>query len=344
MKKVLNVAATLSVTLAGVLFFSSPGFAQMNAGQPRCSSDRDCQSPGMRGFCQNPGQPSAGCVYQEAAKVKVTIIKPKECAVCSTDDVIKGLKTVFPGLEEETIDLSDPRSQKLISDLKIEVLPAYVLSKNIEQDMNFQRFSQAVDLINGQYYVKPSVAGASYFLGRDKKPGKVDLFILLTQKEAMHALKISKELIDSRKEKMSFQLHFIGVQDPETNAFSNPVGLREINEDKMYLCVEKNYPAKTWDYLFCRAPDVESPFWEDCMAKNEIDSAKIKECVKGEEANQLFKEKIKLAGELQMPFAPIFLLDNVEVFSATDKTSSSEINVILEAKSALSAQAKKSQP
>lgn len=344
MKNSLKYFLVLSAVIAGILSFSVQGFAQTNAGQPRCSSDRDCQSPGMRGFCQNPGQLNASCVFQEVPKIKVTIIKPKECSVCSTDDVLKGLKMIFPGLEEETIDLQNPRSQKLIADLKIEILPAYILSKDIEMDANFPRFSQAVDLIGGQYYVKPSVAGASYFLGRELKPGKVDLFILLTQKVSSHTLQVVKELIDRRKEKMTFQLNFIGALDPETNELSNPMGMREINEDKMYLCVEKNYPAKAWEYLTCRVSNIDSPFWEECMALIGADSAKIKECVKGDESKELFNERIKLAEELRMPYAPIFLLDNTEIFSATDKTSSAEINVILESKSALYKQTKKNQP
>src|SRR3989338_2800879 len=134
--------------------------------EPRCHSNKDCQKPGMRGICQNPGEETASCIFEEIAKIDFFVIVPKDCRTCNTAYVVDGLKAVFPGLETVYLDSDNPRAVKMIKDLHVEMLPAYVLSKEVEKDSNFARFSALVDRIKDQYYVKPSSGGVSYFLGR----------------------------------------------------------------------------------------------------------------------------------------------------------------------------------
>ena len=322
----------LLIVLGGILCFINLTSAQNAEEKPRCNSDQDCQRPGMRGFCQNPGQKTASCIFEEVVKVYSMAIVPQGCRTCHVEEVVNELKTIFPGLIVEYLDVTDPRAVKLIKDMKIEMLPAYILSKQVEKDVNFLRFRQIADLINDQYYVKPSFAGVSYFVNRKADPGRLDLFLVLTQENALSVLRLAKELIDEKKDKIRFQLNFVGAHDPETGELLSPGGKREINEEKMYACVEQGYPQKTWDYLFCRTGSIDSLWWEDCLVKNDIDASKIKECVNNNNTDKLLKEKNQLSDGLKISYSPVFLLDNIEIFSITDKTNVGEIVRLIESK------------
>jgi len=320
-----------------VIFWGVLGFFDLLAAEeakekPRCASDKDCQKPGMRGVCQNPGQATASCIFQEVVTIDSIVIVPPGCRTCHAQDVANSLQGIFPGMNAKYLEANDPQAKKLIRDLKIEMLPAYIFSRQFEKDPNFLQFRGIADLVNDHYYLKPSFAGVSYFVDRKMERGKLNLFLLLTQKDALPVLKVAKELIDKKKDKIKFQINLVGRYDPETNVFLIPGGRREVNEERIYACVEQSHPQKVWDYLFCRLADIDSLWWEDCLRENAIPPQEIKECARGPEADQLIKEKIKLAEELRISAAPLFLLDNVEIFGATERSTSDEIIGIIDSK------------
>lgn len=298
---------------------------------PRCYSDKDCQRPGVRSACQNPGEKIASCIFQEAVNIKMTMITPKKCRTCKTDYVVGGLKSIFPGLEVQRLTADDPQVQKMIDEFKVEMLPAYVLSKQVEKDPNFSKFSQIADLIAGQYYLKPSFSGVSYFINRKPQPGQLDLFIALLHQDTPVALKVAKEIVDQKKDKLKFTLRLVGAKNPETNEIVSPGGIRETIEDKIYACVDASYPEKSRDYLTCRTDNIENLWWEDCLENNGMDVKKIKDCARGEEGNKLLAERIKFAEEMDITYGPLFLIDNVEIFGANKQTTSAQILSILDA-------------
>lgn len=305
---------------------------EMSSVVPRCYSNRDCWSPDMRGICQQPGGQFANCVFEEIVKIPMFTIVPKDCRTCRMEQVIENLKAIFPGLQIENLNTDDPFAKKLMKELGIDMLPAFVLSKQVEKDSNFAQFSQIAFPTDGEYYyLKPGVAGVSYFSGRKRLPGRLDLFMMLTQPGAFAIYDLANELIQEKDAKVQLSLHFIGLQDVETGAFQNPNGIREIEEDKLYCCIEKHYPKKAWDYLSCRTKNIQSLWWGDCLEEG-MDAGLITECAKGEESNQLLKEKIKLSEELQIFYSPLFLLENAEIFGITLQTTKEEILNLLDVK------------
>ena len=82
----------------------------------RCASDEQCQAPGLKGACQDPGKPTSKCVFLESSKIHLTVITPKTCRTCNTGYVLGSLKTIFPGLEIEPLR---PAMKRRINSLKI---------------------------------------------------------------------------------------------------------------------------------------------------------------------------------------------------------------------------------
>ena len=298
----------------------------------RCHSDQDCQSPGMIGTCHNPGKEDSACLFQEMIKVNGIVITPKKCRTCNTEYVVKTLQTLFAGLNIEHLDAQSERAKKLIEDLKIEILPAYILSKEVEKEPSFTRFGQMADLLGDQYYMRPAFTGVSYFLDRPLEPHRLDLFLVLTHKDANHLIGIVRELSEQRKDQLKLHIQLIGFKDPETGELTIPAGRREMAEDKLYVCIDEYYPKEAWNYLACRTKDIDSLWWDDCLVENKLDVNKIKQCAKSDEATKLLEKRTKLSEELRITYGPLFLLENIEVFGASPQTTAADIIRVMDLK------------
>jgi len=306
--------------------------AEGDAPKPRCVSDADCVLPGLQGTCVSPGTKTAQCLFQEINKVSVQVIVPEHCRICNVEPILNQLKALFPAIETESLSAHTPQAKKIIEEFKIQMLPAYLLSKDVEKEPAFHQLSPSVDLVSGRYYLKPQLTGVSYFLGRETKPGQLDLFLMLTDKNAAHLLEISKEIMEQSKEKIKVNVQLISKKNSESGEYFSPGGKREINEEILYACVNKYSPQKTWDYLSCRTKDIHSLFWQDCLVQNGINAGEIEKCVRDNKSREFLSEKVKLAGELNIFYSSLFLLENVEIFGAGPEITAQEILSVVESK------------
>ncbi|MDP2941039.1 MAG: hypothetical protein Q8N85_02130, partial [Candidatus Omnitrophota bacterium] len=95
---------------------------------PQCFSDDNCQKTGSLGACANPGKGDAQCRFKQADKVNLIVISSPACVACYPQPVTNYLKKIIPGLAIAYEDYPDSKqAEKLVSDLKIEALPAYLL-------------------------------------------------------------------------------------------------------------------------------------------------------------------------------------------------------------------------
>lgn len=230
----------------------------------------------------------------------------KECITCNSDETIKSLRSVFPGISVSELRYPDSAAAKLVKDLKINGLPAYLFGKEVEKEIAFDAFKANVELRGDYYLLKPEISGISYFTQREKIPGRIDLFFSLFQKSALELLERFKEFKPV--------LHFIGSEDKGN--FNVPAGAAEAEEDMRSLCVQKHYPEHFWDYTICRAGKISSTWWEDCLAG--VDTTLIKSCAQGKEGIALLKENLGLTQELKIYQGPDCLMDNLEIFSFKD--------------------------
>jgi 5'-nucleotidase len=282
---------------------------------PACYSDVNCKKEGLTGSCQNPGGPGASCLFIEPNQLRLIVIKAQDCVVCNTDLVIEQLKKQFPGLNPEFVDLK--RAQGLIKDLSIEVLPAYIIGGEIEKEINFENFKKNLELRNGLYLLKPEASGISYFIRRQVKKGNLDLFFSLFDKDSAALLAVLREF--------NPVLHFLVVEKDKD--FEAKGGRLEVEECLRGVCVQKYYPKEFWDYLACRAKNINSSWWEDCLIQ--ADAQKIRNCARGEEGRSLLKENIALNKEVQVSLGLSYLLDNHQIFSTRGVPSKEELRKII---------------
>ena len=276
---------------------------QMLSILPRCFSDNNCKKERAVGICKNPGSLSSRCEFSQAAKITLTIIVPRDCVTCRTDDITGYLKKYFPGLVISYLYYPEAKASKLLQDLDAQGLPVYLLGKEIEEDKGFSEARVNLEKKGDYYMLKPALSGVSYYLYRQKIKGRLDIFLSLYTKDAKDLLAMLKEY--------SPNVHFLIVEQGDNFDAAN--GSFETEEYLRSICVQKYYPQIFWDYISCRAENINSSWWEDCLGK--LDTGKIKACARCEEGKKLLRENIGLNKELQVMYGPTYLLNNQETFT-----------------------------
>ncbi|MFH1655361.1 MAG: hypothetical protein ABH954_01975 [Candidatus Omnitrophota bacterium] len=299
---------------------------------PLCFQDKECYKGKQRGICESPGEKDATCVYGEDLKLPLTVISPKDCKTCNIDLALEQLNDRISGLSAIHLDSDDKKAKDLIKKFEINMLPVFLLGKEVTRHNNFKNLldTKIIEKKDANYYmVNPFVIGVSYFLERKAEKDRLDLFISLRNKGSKNVLEITKKLLDEPGAKFNFNIHFLAVYDEALAEFRAPGGIAEIEENKRVLCIMQKYTDNLWDYLFCRLDNIESTWWDDCAIKLGLDIDSIRKCAKSQEADDLLKDNIKLPEELKIYYGPLFLLGNKEIFGATEKTTFEELEKII---------------
>ncbi|MDD5594857.1 MAG: metallophosphatase [Candidatus Omnitrophica bacterium] len=284
---------------------------------PRCFRDSDCKKEGAVGTCLEPGSIKAGCQFNQAKRISLLVIEPKNCIACGSKNFTKQLKNIFPGLEVSYLYYPEDAAKKILGELGIKNLPSYLFAKEVEQDKKFPDFKERFEIKGNYYLVKPQYSGISFFLERKKTEGSLDLFISLFIKD-------SPSVLDSVKN-FHPQVHFLATEN--NGNFDTYNGKPELEEDLRAVCVAKYYPDKFWNYISCRAKNINSTWWEDCLS--EAESAKIRTCAKSQEAKELLKENIRTNKEVQVMLGPTYLVNNQEIFGTQGAVTEKELRKIL---------------
>lgn len=144
----------------------------------------------IRGGGFSFGRLPAADVFQSGGKtwvaypdpvMSVKVVNDSNCAECKPDEALLGLKRILPTLLTQQIEETSPEGQKLITDLGMKSLPAFVFGKDIEKTDFFAQaaaiFDKAGDqyLLNtaqvglpvGKYLSLPKISGTDIKVGQD---------------------------------------------------------------------------------------------------------------------------------------------------------------------------------
>ncbi len=283
---------------------------------PACFSDLNCRKGFAVGICKNPGSSSAVCEFPKSAAIGLTIITVKDCYACNTAGAVKFLKAHFPGLTVSSLNYNEGKAKRLVKDLKISFLPAYILGKEAENEKGFFGLKDKFEKKGDYFVAKEDFAGMAYLLNREKQAGKIDLFISLYHKAAAELLTNIRSYNPA--------VHFLAIKNKE--GFEAAAGQPEVEECLRSLCLQKYYPEKFWDYITCRAKNIKSSWWEECAVG--VDTAKIKSCATGTEGVFLLEENTALNNQLKVMFGPTYLMDNQQIFSSSGALTEEELKKI----------------
>jgi predicted DsbA family dithiol-disulfide isomerase len=97
-----------------------------------------------RGLCEAyPKEKPALCAsLPPPVKVPVTIVSDTRCKDCRPDFWQKRVEGIFPGAVTTVVDYGSDQGKKLYADLKLDLLPAILLGKEVQQADDYQRVSR----------------------------------------------------------------------------------------------------------------------------------------------------------------------------------------------------------
>ena len=107
-------------------------------------------------------------------------------------------------------------------------------------------------------------------------------------------------------------VHFLATETPKGGLDARN-GSLEVEEYLRGVCMQKYYPKAFWDYIACRAKNINSSWWEDCLGAS--DAGIIKACARSDEGKDLLRQNIGLNKEIHALFGPTYLVDNRQAFS-----------------------------
>lgn len=162
------------------------------------------------------------------------------------------------------------------------------------------------------------------------RPG-VDLFVMSFCPYGNMAEDAMKPVVELLGKKAEFRVRYIvGLsQEQETNAFeiqgskgkyyvSSLHGTNEAWADAVEACIQKHYPQSFWEFLV-RMNERCTPVYRDLGKLNEcwngiakelkIDSSKVEQCAKGDEALQMLAEDSKLAEQWKVRGSPTLIIN-----------------------------------
>jgi len=284
---------------------------------PICFSDADCKKKGFEGACKDAGTIDSRCHFSKAKRIKLLVIAPKKCRVCDAKPIIDHLEKYFPSLVVSYLYYPSGKAKKMIRDFSIDGLPAYLLDEAIEEEKGFANLKENLERKGNFYMLKPRLSGFSYFQDRKRIKGELDLFLSLFDKDIPQFLNNIKDFDPA--------IHFLAVEGED--GFDSPRGNIEVEECLRGVCVQAYYPEYFWDYISCRAKNINSTWWQDCL--NGRDPGQIETCARSSEGKGLLRANIRLNKELEVMFGPTFLLDNQEIFGAKGVPSKEELEQLI---------------
>lgn len=284
---------------------------------PQCFRDNDCKKKGSIASCGNPGTSDAKCEFTPAGEVKLWVIEPKRRELFNAAGSITYLEETFPGVTTSKLVYPQRQARKIVAELDIQTLPAFIFEKEIVEEPNFGALREK--FVEGDEFLilKPEFSGVSYYINRKKISGGLDLFISLYNKYSSSILEATRSFDP--------QIHFLATE--LEGKFDSAGGTGEIEEYLRSLCVKAWCPNDFWDYIICRAKNINSSWWEECLS-GECDVSRVRDCARSQEGRDLLSENIRLNSELQVMFGPTFLIDNQQIFSTSGPGSQEEFKKI----------------
>tara|TARA_Y100000310_G_scaffold286640_1_gene310996 strand:+ start:1843 stop:3129 length:1287 start_codon:yes stop_codon:yes gene_type:complete len=162
----------------------------------------------------NIGQPGSDPLIisnsPDENSLSYTALTSADCINCNTQRINNILKTWFGSVDEKKVNYETSEGESLASELNVEILPAYVFSRDIENNGNFNKYRQAF-IDTGDYYVLSSGASAStFYANRDNIDNSIDLFIVDNDLNSQNAENNANVVVDMGDGEVNFNVHLMG--------------------------------------------------------------------------------------------------------------------------------------
>jgi predicted DsbA family dithiol-disulfide isomerase len=294
------------------------------ASLPACGQDSDCRGEvGKVGRCQNPNTQEAKCVYSEDVKFEIIVLNDVKCGTaCDTTQISQVLKQMFTGATQRSVDVSTDEGKKLVSDLGITVVPAYIFETKVTTSYTWEtntRIQGAFERKGNYYKLSDDATGASWFVSEEARkkyqdaigltPGdnrpQIDFFVMSYCPYGNQAEEAIAGAYDILGDKATYIPHYVvyenyGGGGPtyclENGQYCSMHGIQELNQDIRELCVYNSLGIGKY-FAFvkamnakCTAQNADS-CWTAVAKDLGLDADAISACEKEQGISIVAKEK-----------------------------------------------------
>lgn len=91
--------------------------------------------------------------------ITIKVINDDTCESCKPDEALVGLKRILPTILTQKVDQNSPEGRKLVADLEIKSIPAFIFSQEVEKTDFFQQASAVLDKKGNQYVLNTAQVG-----------------------------------------------------------------------------------------------------------------------------------------------------------------------------------------
>ena len=111
-------------------------------------------------------QPGPSVDTSNDPEIELFVINDESCEICVTDQLVDVLSSqLFPTAKVTELDYkTDARGREFVEELNIIALPAFVLSKNVNEAANFPNIEEALEEYTKYYVVTPAATDAPKYL------------------------------------------------------------------------------------------------------------------------------------------------------------------------------------
>lgn len=245
----------------------------------------------------------------EIPTVSLTVLDDETCPVCETWDIVASLEDLMGSLEIRTVDISSSEGKEMVEAFEVKSVPAYLFDSGVTAHPSYTQLQMYLDSKDDAYLLR--AGGDSKLIEREASTEPtIGLFSMSMCPYGTMAGTYIAEIIGHFDGDLKFDLYFIATEYPE--GFDSMRGQPEIDEDIRQLCVFEHEYEKLSAYLVCINEDISQAgeLWSSCAENAGIDPATISDCVESGQGEELLRENIKIAEELEIGGSPTFLINN----------------------------------
>ncbi len=209
-------------------------------------------------------------------------------------------------LDIKILDFETKEARSILSRLRLEFIPAVVFDASISSSDSeiLEKKFRLVTEGKEKYIARQSLERivTVEFYRRRLIPRHLDLFSMSLCPYSIHAERRLINYVRAHNLGIDLRIHYLVTL--KHGRLSSLRGLRELNEDRRRIIIQKYWPDKFFDYLLLRE---DNPY-RKVLRKLGIEYDRIKE--KMGEADALLTQGYRLAKDLDISAAPTFLWQN----------------------------------
>ncbi|MFA5888255.1 MAG: thioredoxin domain-containing protein, partial [Candidatus Nanoarchaeia archaeon] len=236
---------------------------------PECTADAECTAqPDKDGKCVDEK-----CAYSDPVQFEVVVVNDKTCASCDPTGILARTRELFKGANIRTVDVSSDEGKKLVSDLQLKFVPAFLFGSKVTESYTWTALPQLQTSFEqkGEWYkLLDEAVGASHWIDAkaqaefmkslgvtagDNKP-QIDFYVMSYCPWGNQAEEAIEPVYNLLKGKADFKPHYVfysnyqGVGpgyclDAESK-YCSMHGVQEANQDIREMCVAKYEGMDAW--------------------------------------------------------------------------------------------------